>query len=221
MIEIDIERKLTGAEGEISLAINAKLVHGELVGIYGPSGSGKSSLLRILAGLMHPARGMIRVDGKDWYNSSNRVNIKPQLRDIGMVFQDYSLFPNMTVRENLEFALSAGQDASIVDELLAAIELFNLQRKMPSILSGGQKQRVALARALVRKPKLLLLDEPMSSLDSEMRLRLQDYILRFHKSYDLTTLLVSHDYRELNKMTSRVLVIENGKVVKECNVEGL
>lgn len=217
MIDINIERKLVGADGEIHLKIETSISQGEIVAIYGPSGAGKSSLLRMIAGLMNPTKGKIDVAGERWYDSNTSFIMKPQLRSVGMVFQDYSLFPNMTVRENLEFALAKGQQPAIVDDLLTTIELTNLQSKMPAILSGGQKQRVALARALIRKPKVLLLDEPMSALDTDMRMKLQDYILQFHNEFQLTTIIVTHDIQELNKLANRVIILEHGKILKECS----
>lgn len=216
MIEIEITKKLHGADGEINLRFETKIGDGELVTIYGPSGAGKSSVLRMLAGLLKPNSGKIIVDGRIWYDQSQGIHLKTALRDIGMVFQDYSLFPNMTVRGNLEFALQKGQAKTVVDEMLELTQLRNLQDKKPVLLSGGQKQRVALARALIRKPTLLLLDEPLSALDSGMRARLQDYILEFHRQFNLTTILVSHDYGEIVKLSKRVLVLEEGGIKKDC-----
>jgi molybdate transport system ATP-binding protein len=155
------------------------------------------------------------VNDLTWFDKEKKVNIKPQLRNIGMVFQDYSLFPNMTVKENLEFALEKGQSRSIVDDLLQLSELGQLYNKKPTILSGGQKQRVALARALVRQPKLLLLDEPLSALDSEMQSKLQDYILKVHQEFKLTTIMISHDLLEVIKMSARVLILEEGRIMKD------
>lgn len=170
---------------------------------------------------MKPDDGVISIGNETWYNSDSRTNLNTQFRNIGMVFQEYSLFPNMTVRENLSYALTKGQDANIIDELLAIAGLSSLEDKKPTLLSGGQKQRVALTRALVRKPKVLLLDEPLSALDTEMRNKLQEYILRFHKEFGLTTILVSHDYPEIMRMSSRVLVLEGGRIVRDCSPAAL
>jgi molybdate transport system ATP-binding protein len=215
MIEINVNRKLFGASGELNLILNTTILQGELVTIYGPSGAGKTSVLRMLAGLLKPDTGVIKVDGNFWFDSSNGIHRRPQLRNIGLVFQDYSLFPNMTVRGNLEFALQKGQSSGVVDDLLALTELVNLADKKPATLSGGQKQRVALARALVRKPNLLLLDEPLSALDSVMQSKLQDYLLQVHEQFKLTTILVSHDINEVMKMSKRVLLLESGRVEKD------
>jgi molybdate transport system ATP-binding protein len=221
MMKIDINRKLVGWDGPLHLNFKTQIHDGELVTLYGPTGSGKSSILRMIAGLMKPDAGSVEVDNSIWYHQEKQIFVKPQYRNIGMVFQDYSLFPNMTVRENLEFALLKNQDKKIVGELLEIAELGNLQDKKPAILSGGQKQRVALTRALVRKPGVLLLDEPLSALDSEMRTKLQDYILHFHANFKLKTILVSHDFPEVHKMSSRVLVLEGGNIVRDCEPKSL
>jgi molybdate transport system ATP-binding protein len=215
MIEVKLTRKLFGANGEMNLSLDAIIQQGELVTIYGPSGAGKTSVLRMLAGLLKPDAGLIKFDGNVWFDSSKGIHRRPQLRNIGLVFQDYSLFPNMTVRGNLEFALQKGQSSGIVDDLLELTELRILADKNPATLSGGQKQRVALARALVRKPNLLLLDEPLSALDSVMQSKLQDYLLQVHAQFKLTTILVSHDISEVMKMSKRVLILENGRVEKD------
>lgn len=215
MINISIAKKLSGATGELNLQFHTTILTGELITIYGPSGAGKTSILRMLAGLLEPDSGHIQADDAVWFDKDKSINLKPQGRNIGMVFQEYSLFPNMTVRENLEFALNKGQSKSIVDELLELTELGQLQNKKPATLSGGQMQRIALARALIRKPKLLLLDEPLSALDAEMQSKLQDYILELHQQFDLTTILVTHDLIEVIKMSKRVLIIEEGRITKD------
>ena len=170
----------------------------------------------MVAGLMRPDSGFISLGDDVWFNHEKRIDVIPQKRSVGMVFQDYSLFPNMTVRQNLEFALSTGQDRQIVDELLEISGLGNFAGKRPTLLSGGQRQRVALARAMVRMPAILLLDEPLSALDTRMRTTLQDYILDFHRRFNLTIILVSHDLNEVIKMSRRVLVLEGGTISKDC-----
>jgi molybdate transport system ATP-binding protein len=215
MIDIAITRKLSGPGGQMSLQFNSKIDSGEFVCVYGPSGAGKTSVLRMLAGLLTPDDGHIVTDNTTWFDKAKKVDLKPQLRNIGMVFQEYSLFPNMTVRGNLEFALKKESSADIVDELLQLTELEQLQDQKPALLSGGQKQRVALARALIRRPRLLLLDEPLSALDSVMQAKLQDYILRVHQQFSLTTILVSHDVFEVVKMSKRVLILEEGTIKKD------
>jgi len=169
----------------------------------------------VTAGLMRPDQGNVTVSEEIWFDSSQNINLSPQKRKIGYVFQDYALFPNMTVQENLEFALSSKQNRKKVDELMEVIALVELKKRKPETLSGGQKQRVALARALVQQPKILLLDEPLSAIDAKMRSRLQDYILKVHREYNLTTLLVSHDIGEIIKLSDKVIVIENGEITKQ------
>ncbi len=173
----------------MQLDVEFTIQEGELVTLYGPSGAGKTTVLRMLCGLSTPDEGRISVRGQPWLDSAKKINLKPQHRDIGIVFQDYALFPNLTVKENLRYALKKDQPDAIVNELLEMMELTNLYDKKPELLSGGQRQRVALARAIVRKPRILLLDEPMSALDTALRVKIQDYILRVHEQFKLTTIL--------------------------------
>lgn len=215
MIKLNLYKKLSTAGGEMNLHFETEIKAGALTTIYGPSGAGKTSILRMLAGLFTPDNGSITVNNQQWYDSNQGVNLKPQLRKVGFVFQDYALFPNMTVRENLDFALEKNQEPKTIKELIELIELGDLEKRKPETLSGGQKQRVALARALVRKPELLMLDEPLSALDQAMRSKLQDYILQIHKEYNLTTLLVSHEMGEVFKMSNEVIVLEEGKITKQ------
>ena len=211
-IEFCVSKQLHSAEGEIELKVDVALKEGEFVTLFGESGAGKTTLLRMLAGLTLPKRGRIKIGDEIWFDSEARINLPPQRREIGLVFQDYALFPNMTVRENLSFALASKKQSNRVDELLDMMQLRVLQQRLPATLSGGQKQRVALARALVRRPKLLLLDEPFSALDAETRIRLQDDILRLHRALGITTVIVSHDLTEVYKLSDRVLLIEHGKI---------
>lgn len=215
MIKLTLRKKLTASGGEMLLDVNATIETGSLVTLYGPSGAGKTSILRMIAGLMRPDGGSVEVNGQTWFDSDKKTDRKPQQRSIGLVFQDYALFPNMTVRENLEYALVKNQDPAIIAELIETIELGDLQHRKPDTLSGGQKQRVALARALVRRPEILLLDEPLSALDASMRIKLQDYLLKVHRQFHLTTLLVSHDVSEVLKMSDQIILLENGRITRQ------
>lgn len=215
MISATLNKQLHGANGSFRLEVNFHIAEGEFVALFGASGVGKTTLLRCLAGLEQPERGMLRVQGETWLDTAVNINLKPQHRRVGYMFQDYALFPNMTVRGNLEFALRQGGDKKRVDELLALMELGELQQRKPETLSGGQKQRVALARALASEPRLLLLDEPFSALDADMRSRLHDEILRLQRHFGLTTLIVSHDVGEVYKLANRVLVLEAGNIVQQ------
>ncbi len=212
MIRLEVTKKLSGSEGYFDLSLDLSILPGTLQTIYGKSGSGKTTLLRILAGLVKPERGYIEVNGKVWFDSDAGINLPPQKRKIGFVFQDYSLFPTMTVWENLLFAQEKRNDGK-VRELLELTGLLALKDRFPSSISGGQQQRVALARAVLREPEILLLDEPLSALDQKTRTNLQDEILNFHKQFNLTTLLVSHDKQEVFKLSDKVTILEMGQVV--------
>lgn len=218
MIKIDIEKKLTSHNGEIVLSISTQIKEKEFITVFGESGAGKTTFLRIIAGLTVPDRGFIEVNGDVWFDSERGINLPPQKRKIGFVFQDYALFPNMTVEENILFAMEK-KDISFLEELLEIVDLKGLRKRKPDSLSGGQKQRVALARAIARKPEILLLDEPLSALDIKTRQVLQEEIKKIHEKFNLTTFLVSHDYSEIFKMSNRVLYLKNGIVFKEGTPE--
>jgi len=214
MIEIDIHKSFKNKKEKIDFHFKTKIEDNSLNAIFGTSGSGKTTLLRLLSGLETPDKGYIKVDDKIWFDFDKKINLAPQKRDVGFVFQDYALFPNMSVIENLRFA-QPEKDEEFLQNLLEIVELKELQNKLPSSLSGGQKQRTALARAVARKPKLFLLDEALSALDSTMRQQLQNNIEKIHKSFKMTTLLISHDIAEVYKLASFVKIIKNGKIVKE------
>ena len=203
------------AQGPQLLDIELRWQQGRLLAIYGPSGAGKTTLLRILAGLTAADSGFIEVEGETWLDSARRINLPTRRRSIGFVFQDFALFPNLTVRQQLEFALPDPKNKAIVTELLSLMELEEFHNLRPALLSGGQQQRVALARAIARRPRLLLLDEPLSALDDEMRNKLQDYILTAHRHYQLTTLLVSHHLPEVLRLADEAIVLENGKITAQ------
>ncbi|MDP1783944.1 MAG: ATP-binding cassette domain-containing protein [Sulfuricurvum sp.] len=217
MIYINITKHLDTAEGPLNAHFELTINDGEFLTLFGPSGAGKTTLLRMIAGLEKPDSGKIEVDGEVWFDSAKKINLPPQKRSIGFVFQDYALFPTMSVRENLLFAAETTEQRHNVDELIELVELTALSDRLPSTLSGGQKQRVALARALVRHPKILLLDEPLSALDSTMRHKLQDSLSLIHTRLGVTTLLVSHDIAETVKLSDRLAAIESGKIIRTCS----
>jgi molybdate transport system ATP-binding protein len=214
MMEVKVKKKLLSAFGDMELDVAFHLPLHSFTVLGGPSGSGKTTLLRILAGLERADEGMIRQKEALWLDTNSRRQLPPQKRRVGFVFQDYALFPNMTVGENLRFGLRKDQKGKIIPELIEIMELEALVDRYPAKLSGGQKQRVAVARALVPRPHLLLLDEPLSALDLSMRRRLQDYILEVHRRFRLTTLMVTHDIEEILKMADQVFLLENGRIQK-------
>ena len=209
MIKIDISKKLHGSSGQMDLKINLDIKEGDFVALSGKSGSGKTTLLRVLAGL-ESAEGSIKVSDKFWLDGKR--SLAPQKRKIGYVFQEYALFPNMSVEENLLFV---NKDRELAKHLLEMTELDALKNRLPNTLSGGQQQRVSVCRAMMNRPKLLLMDEPLSALDPSMRTKLQNEILTLHKEFGTTTIMVSHDPSEIYRLASRVLVLEFGKIIND------
>lgn len=210
MIKIQISKALHGSSGEMNLDVDLEIKSGDFIALSGKSGSGKTTLLRSLAGLESSA-GIVEVDGEVWQDNTG-LFLPVQKREIGFVFQDYALFENMSVEENLLFV---NRDRELAGHLLEATELSALKKRLPSSLSGGQKQRVALCRALMNRPKLLLMDEPFSALDPLMRVKLQNELLSLHKEFGCSTIMVSHDPSEIYRLSSRVIVVENGEVVND------
>lgn len=215
MIQASLSKQLHGTNGNFQLDVDLKIGQGEFVALYGASGAGKTTLLRCLAGLENPDQGKLIISEQTWFDSAKQINLPPQQRYVGYMFQDYALFPNMSVHGNLAFATRKGGNKNRVNELLEMMDLGELQHRKPEALSGGQKQRVALARALASEPRLLLLDEPFSALDASMRARLQDEILRLQRHFGLTTIIVSHDVSEVYKLADTVMVLESGKVTSQ------
>jgi len=211
LIEIDIEKELASARGPVKLQIKATLRQGELFVVFGESGAGKTTLLRILAGLTRPDKGYIKMGSKVWLDTKAGINLSVQIRNIGFMFQDYALFPNMTVFENILYAQKK-KEKHLVGELMEKFGLSEFSNRKPGKLSGGQMQRVALARALARKPDYLLLDEPLSALDSKTRTLLQNEVLTAHGNQGTTTFLVSHDLAEVFRLAQKVLRLEDGVI---------
>lgn len=204
MISISIEKKLKVYQGQQVLKISRQFAAGSITKIFGPSGSGKTTFLKILAGLIMPERGDIVVNGVTWLNTDKKISMPPQKRMAGFVFQDYALFPNMTVREHLEYATI---DAQWINRLLLTGRLDTLAEHKPAHLSGGQQQRLAILRALAIKPKLLLMDEPFSALDPEMKSALINDLKVLFKELAATVLIVSHNPQELEGLTDEELYI--------------
>ncbi|MBD2836083.1 ABC transporter ATP-binding protein [Pseudomonas sp. JM0905a] len=200
--------------------IHCEIGKGEFVTLLGPSGCGKSTLLRCIAGLTEVNGGQILLDGQDL------VPLSPQKRGIGMVFQSYALFPNMTVQQNVAFGLrmqkvDAADSQRRVDEALAMVELSDFAARYPHQLSGGQCQRVALARSLVTRPRLLLLDEPLSALDARIRKHLREQIRSIQQELGLTTIFVTHDQEEALTLSDRIFLMNAGRIVQSGDAETL
>ncbi len=188
---------------------NLSIKKGEFVSFLGPSGCGKTTVLRMVAGFEKPSAGVIHLDGNDI------TAMRPNQRRIGMVFQAYALFPNLTVEQNIGFGLRvAGQDRQVIKArvcmMLELIGLSHLKQRHPFQLSGGQQQRVALARALAISPRVLLLDEPLSALDAKIRISLREEIRRIQRELGITTIFVTHDQEEALSMSDRVVVMHHG-----------
>ncbi|MFK0312869.1 ABC transporter ATP-binding protein [Pseudomonas sp. NPDC090233] len=200
--------------------IDCQIERGEFVTLLGPSGCGKSTLLRCIAGLTPVDGGQILLDGQDI------VPVSPQKRGIGMVFQSYALFPNMTVEQNVAFGLrmqkvKADESQARVREALELVELGSFAGRYPHQLSGGQCQRVALARSLVTRPRLLLLDEPLSALDARIRKHLREQIRAIQRELGLTTIFVTHDQEEALTMSDRIFLMNQGRIVQSGDAETL
>ncbi|WP_420149032.1 sulfate/molybdate ABC transporter ATP-binding protein [Spirosoma sp.] len=211
MIEIDVVMPRLFTEGARDLQVKLALESGSLTALVGPSGSGKTTVLRLLAGLEIPRQGRIVIDDSVWLDTYQRINLSPQKRSIGYVFQDTALFPNMTVRENITYA-APQNEPTLVQQLIEATGLETFVNQKPIRLSGGQRQRVALARALVRRPKLLLLDEPFAALDAPASQMLRQVVRDLHQSWGTTTLLVSHHEGDVQALADRVVRLVQGRI---------
>ncbi len=216
MLSFDIEKELHGSEGTVQLRANLAVAKGETLALFGPSGAGKTTILRMLAGLVSPDQGSISFENEQWFDRASSENIIPGRRNVGFVFQDYALFPNMSVLENIQFAQQE-KDRERIDELMNVMQLDSLRDKRPQQLSGGQKQRVALARVFAQRPHLLLLDEPFSSLDDQLKRRLWQFLSTQQKELAFTTILVSHDIAEIVQLAHQVAILKSGKVIQKGN----
>ena len=200
-----------------SIDLRLELPEGAITSVVGPSGSGKTSTLRVVAGLWAPASGLISLGGATWFDSASGINLPPRDRSIGMVPQRYALFPHLTARENVEAALlhlPRARRAPRAEAALARAHVAGLEARYPHELSGGQQQRVAVARAIAREPRVLLLDEPFSSVDRSTRKHLYAELKRLHAELGCTVMLVTHDLDEAALLSSHLCLIRRGRLVQ-------
>lgn len=208
-IYIDIRKSYSGFN------LNVQFEAGdEILALLGASGCGKSLTLKCIAGIETPDEGQIVLDGKTLFDSNKKINLPPQKRNIGLLFQNYALFPNMTVEQNIAIGIkkSKSEIGRIVKDLTKMFHLENLEKRFPSQLSGGQQQRVALARILASEPDILMLDEPFSALDSYLRWQLEQEMSTVLNSFKGTTLYVSHNRDEVYRLCDRICVVSNGSI---------
>ncbi len=207
MISLKCQKNLCGKNGDFTLNINTDFEIGKIHSIFGESGSGKSSILKMLAGILKPDSGLIKVNDEYFFNSDKNINLDIWRREIGFVFQDHALFPHLNVYKNITFANKI--EALLLEKIIHILELESLLKHKVSQLSGGQAQRVALARALCFKPKILLLDEPFSGLDTEGKQRLQTKLKDILSQLDLTIFLISHDINDVLFLCDIIHHLEN------------
>lgn len=219
-VELQIQKQLHVGERHFSLDI-AFSSNSDRIVLYGQSGSGKSLTLKAIAGLMTPDTGHIRLDGRTLFDSARQVNLRPQERNVAYLFQDYALFPHLTVAQNIAFGLARGcfnlkRPAShpAVAKWLQAFELQAIAGSHPAQISGGQRQRTALARALVSSPDILLLDEPFSALDPSLRQRMRAELAELQKSLGVHLLLITHDPEDVEALGDEVFEVRDGRIRK-------
>ena len=207
MIEIQIRHQIFTSSGNKFLEVNERISEGSFVHVSGDSGIGKTTFFKVLSGLVVPDFGFIKLNDKILLDTANKIFLPPQKRNISLMFQNYALFPNMTVKQNIAFAQTE-KDENIVDELLENFALKTFENTSPSKLSGGQQQRVALARTLAQNAEIVLLDEPFSAVDIAMRKVMLNELLEFNKNNNSTFFVISHSEEEFESVSSNVLIIK-------------
>ncbi len=215
MLSIDLKKTWNDFELDVSFDIP----RGKITALFGPSGAGKSSVLRLISGLEIAEQGFISNGNETWFDREKGIHLNPQQRSVGFVFQDYALFPHMTVQKNVAYGIKEKWRRKEIKDLIAIAGLSGYERYYPAQLSGGQKQRVSLIRAIARKPDILLLDEPFSALDWQTRIQLQEDVKDIIKQFNVTTLYVTHEVTEVYKLANNVIVLESGKEVKRGTPE--
>lgn len=212
MLKLSIRKRL----GKFLLNVSFE-VEEEMIVLFGPSGEGKTTLLNCIAGIIKPDEGKIEVNGKIMFDSSSRINVPINKRNIGYVFQEYTLFPHLNVYENIAYGLkqpknNRPREAIEIKKMLHLLRLEGLENHYPDQLSGGQKQRVAIARTLINRPQILLMDEPFSALDSAVREKLRQDLLRIHHQFSITILYVTHDMKEAFILGNKIAVLNRGRL---------
>jgi molybdate transport system ATP-binding protein len=214
---LSINLNKTWNDFELDVAFD--IPRGKITALFGPSGAGKSSILRLISGLEMAEDGSVSNGNEIWFDKAKGINLHPQQRSVGFVFQDYALFPHMTVEKNVAYGIKEKWRRKEIKDLIALAGLSGYERSYPAQLSGGQKQRVSLIRAIARKPDILLLDEPFSALDWQTRVQLQEDVKNIIKQFNITTLYVTHEVTEVYKLANNVIVLESGKEVKRGTPE--
>ncbi|MCG8576702.1 MAG: ATP-binding cassette domain-containing protein [Flavobacteriales bacterium] len=210
MLSVAISKNINSHEGQTSLEVNASFSAAKITAIYGNSGEGKTTLFNSISGLLDPDKGQIIFNDILWFDKAKKIKVKTQNRNIGYLFQEDSLFPHFTVKQNILFPLSKEEREEIdLDEVLDQVGMKGFAERYPNQLSGGQKQRIAIARALAKKSELLLLDEPFSALDLEIKQKLYKLLLSVKEKMGLTVLVVSHDIVDVLTLCDEVLWIKN------------
>jgi molybdate transport system ATP-binding protein len=218
-VRVDIRKTLRSHDREFKLEASFSAEHDRIV-VFGPSGSGKSVTLQCIAGLLRPDAGYIQIGERVLFDSKAGIDVPPQSRNVGFVFQDYALFPHLNVERNVAFGLQDESDsAARIAQFLALFELTPLARSFPRNLSGGQRQRVALARALIRQPALLLLDEPLSALDQLLRERMRNELDQTQQRFRVPMLLITHDPADVETFAENLVIFDHGHVAQTLNLK--